>query len=86
MTSKCLKLKWNGEWFYGKLWSIFNVISLKCQSLGGEKYLLVYLFFYIVLEKRTQETEKNRTFCFYTVYCHKQKLSTNRGAEITRLL
>ena len=53
MTSKCLKLKWNGEWFYGKLWSIFNVISFKCQSLGGEKYLVVYLFFYIVLEKRT---------------------------------
>ena len=73
MTSKCLKLKWNGEWFYGKVWSIFNVISLKCRSLGSEKWLLVYLFFYNVLENRTQEAEKSRTFCFYTVYCHKQK-------------
>ena len=45
MTSKCLKLKWNGEWFFGKVLSIFNVISLKCRSLSSEKWLRVYLFF-----------------------------------------
>ena len=37
MTLKCLKLKWRGERFYGKVWSIFNLISLKCRSRGSEK-------------------------------------------------
>ena len=68
MTSKCLKLKWNGEWFFGKVLSIFNVISLKCRSLSSEKWLRVYLFFvclfifffYNVVENRTQEIEDRK--------------------------
>ena len=37
MTLKCLRLKWRGERFYGKVCSIFNLISLKCRSRGSEK-------------------------------------------------
>ena len=68
MTSKCLKLKWNGEWFYGKVWSIFKVISLKCRSLGGEKYLLVYLGFFTI-SWRIALMKQRRAEPFVSILC-----------------
>ena len=68
MTSKCLKLKWNGEWFYGKVWSIFNVISLKCRSLGSEKWLLVYLFFF-TMSWRIVLKRQRRAEPFVSILC-----------------
>ena len=59
MTLQCLKLKWRSERFYGKVWSIFNLISLKCRSRGSEKWLRFYLFFTmsrrIALKKQRRE-------------------------------
>ena len=67
MTLQCLKLKWRSKRFYGKVWSISNLISLKCRSGGSAKWLRFYQFFTMsrrIALKKQRRVEPSVLFLF----------------------